>query len=89
MSKVWSCSYDLYLRFLSPPALVGYFIQIASAVLWDHTGCPLSGVERCPLLDGSKCIVLIERAIGGMEFVHCTEVAHLSESLLLEVSVYL
>ena len=25
----------------------------------------------------------------GMEFVHCTEVVHLSESPLLEVSLYL
>ena len=35
----------------------------------------LSRVERCPLL-------------GGMEFVHCTEVVRLSESPLLEVSMY-
>ena len=28
------------------------------------------------------------RAIGGMEFVRCTEVVRLLESLLLEVSLY-
>ena len=64
-----------------------YFVQIA--VPWGHTGCPLSGVERCPLLGGSKCTISIGRAIGGMEFVHCTEVVRLSESLLLEVSLYI
>ena len=53
-----------------------------------HAGCPLSGVERCPLLGGSKCTVSIGRAIGGMEFVRCTEVVRLSESPLLEVSLY-
>ena len=63
-----------------------YFVQIA--VLWGRAGCPLSGVERCPLLGGSKCTISMGRAIGGMEFVHCTEVVHLSESLLLEVSLY-
>ena len=50
-------------------------------------GCPLSGVERCPLLGGSKCTISIGRAIGGMEFVRCTEVVRLSESPLLEVSL--
>ena len=53
-----------------------------------HAGCPLSGVERCPLLGGSKCTISIGRAIGGMEFVRCTEVVRLSESPLLEVSLY-
>ena len=48
---------------------------------------PLSGVERCPLLGGSKCTISIGRAIGGMEFVRCTEVIRLSESPLLEVSL--
>ena len=64
----------------------GYFVQIA--VLWGHAGCPLSGVERCPLLGGFKCTISIGRTIGGMEFVRCTEVARLSESPLLEVSLY-
>ena len=32
--------------------------------------------------------ITIGRAIGGMEFVHCTEVVRLSESPLLEVSLY-
>ena len=31
--------------------------------------------------------ISIGRAIGGMEFVHCTEVVRLSESPLLEVSL--
>ena len=31
----------------------------------------------------------IGRAIGGMEFVHCTEVVRLSESPLLDVSLYI
>ena len=57
------------------------------AVLWGRAGCPLSGVERCPLLGGSKCTISMGRAIGGMEFVRCTEVVHLSESPLLEVSL--
>ena len=56
---------------------------------WGHTGCPLSGVERYPLLGGSKCTISIGRAIGGMEFVRCTEVIRLSESPLLEVSLYI
>ena len=62
-----------------------FFVQIA--VLWGHAGCPLSGVERCPLLKGSKRTISIGRAIGGMEFVRCIEVIHLSESPLLEVSL--
>ena len=53
-----------------------------------HAGCPLSGVERCPLLGGSKCTISIGRAIRGMEFVLCTEVVRLSESSLLEISLY-
>ena len=65
----------------------GYFVQ--TDVLWGHAGCPLSGVERCPLLGGSKCTISTGRAIGGMDFVRCTEVVCLSESLLLEVSLYL
>ena len=52
-----------------------------------HAGCPLSRVERCPLLGGSKCTISIGRAIGGMKFVRCTEVVCLSESPLLEVSL--
>ena len=64
----------------------GYFVQIA--VLWGYAGCPLSGVERGPLLGGSKCTISIGRAIGGIQFVHCTEIVRLSESLLLEVSLY-
>ena len=56
--------------------------------LLGHTGCQLSEVERCPLLGGSKCTISIGRAIGVMEFVRCTEVVRLSESLLLEVSLY-
>ena len=71
------------LRFWSPSAFGGYFVQIA--VLWGHAGCALSGVERGPLLGGSKCTISIGRAIGGMGFVRCTEV---SESPLLEVSLY-
>ena len=82
----FSYFYDFCLRFWSPSALGGYFVQIA--VLWGHTGCRLSGVERCPLLGGSKCTISMGRAIRGMEFVHCTEVVHLTGSLSLEVSLY-
>ena len=53
----------------------------------EATGCPLSGVERCPLLGGSKCTISIGRAIGSMDFIRCTEVVRLSESPLLEVSL--
>ena len=67
-------------------AFGGYFLQIA--VLWGRAGCPLSRVERCPLLGGSKCIICMGRAIEGMECVRCTEVVRLSESPLLEVSLY-
>ena len=74
MLAVWSLS-----------AFGGYFVQIA--VLRGYAGCPLSRVERCPLLGGSKCTVSIGRAIGGMEFVCSTEVVRLSESPLLEVSL--
>ena len=35
--------------------------------LWGHAGCPLSRVERCPLLGGFKCTISIGRAIGGHE----------------------
>ena len=64
------------------------FLEVIIAVLWGHAGCPLSEVERCPLLGGSKCTISIRRAIGGMEFVRCTEVVCFSESPLLEVSLY-
>ena len=58
-------SYDLYSRFWSLSAFGGYFVQ--TAVLWGHAGCPLSGVERWPLLGGSKCTISMERAIGGIK----------------------
>ena len=80
-------SYDLCLRFWSPSAFGGYFVQIA--VLYGYAGCVLSRVERCPLLEGSKCIISIGRVIGGMEFVCYTEVVRFSESPLLEVSLYM
>ena len=44
--------------------------------------------ERGLLLGGSKCTISIARAIGDMEFVHCTEVVRFSEHLLLEISLY-
>ena len=75
MLAVWSLS-----------AFGGYFVQ--SAVLWGHAGCLLSGVERCLLLGGSKCTIFVGGPTGGMEFVCCTEVVCLSESPLLEVSLY-
>ena len=59
------------------------------AVLWGRAGCLLSGVERCLLLGGSKCTISMGRAIGGMEFVRCTEVVRPLESPLLEVSLYI
>ena len=58
-------------------------------LLWGQAGCPLSGVERCPLLGGSECTICMGRAIGDTVFVRCTEVVRLSESPLLEVSLYL
>ena len=45
--------HNFYLRFRSLSALRGHFLQ--AAIIWGHAGCPLSGVERCPLLGGSKC----------------------------------
>ena len=63
------------------------FCTLIAVLSWGHAGCPLSRVERCPLLGGSKCTISIERAIEGMEFVRCTEVVRLSESPLLEVSL--
>ena len=47
------------------------------------------GVERCLVFGGSKCTISTGRAIGGMEFVRCTEVICLLESPLLEVSLYM
>ena len=46
-----------------------------------------SGVGRWPLLGGSKCTISMGRAIGGMEFVRCTEVVRSSECPLLEVYI--
>ena len=40
------------------------------------------------LVAGYIRTISIGRAIGGMEFVHCMEVVRLSESPLLEVSLY-
>ena len=53
-----------------------------------HGQCPLSGVERCPLLGGSKYTVSMVKSIGGIELVRCTEVVRFSEGPLLEVSLY-
>ena len=72
-------------RFWPLSAFRGYFVQIA--VLWGRAGCPLSGIERCPLLGDSECTISMGRAIGDTEFVRCTEVVRLSESPLLEVSL--
>ena len=54
-------------RFWPLSAFGGHFVQIA--VLWGRAGCPLSGVERCPLLGGSEYTISMGRAIGGTEFV--------------------
>ena len=51
--------------------------------------CPLSGVERCPLLGGCKCTIVIARSIGGTPFGRCLEVVRFSESTLLEVLLYI
>ena len=72
---IYACGFGL-----RPLLEVSYFVQIA--VLWGHDGCPLSRVERCPLLGGSKCTISIGRAVGCMEFVRCTEVVRLLESPL-------
>ena len=58
--------YFIYARgfsFFLCSALRGYFVQTAG-----HAGCPLSGVERCLLLGGSKFTISIGRAIRGMDF---------------------
>ena len=52
-NRVLDISHDFHLWFRSPSALRGHFLQ--AAIIWGHAGCPLSGVERCPLLGGSKC----------------------------------
>ena len=67
---ICACGFGLH------PLLEVYFVQIA--VLWGHAGCPLSRVERCPLLGGSKCTISIGKTIGSMEFVCCTEVVRLT-----------
>ena len=73
MSKGWCYSYDLCSQFWPLFAFGGYFVQIA--VRWGWAGCLLSGVERCPLLGGSKCTISMGRVIRGMEFVRCTEMS--------------
>ena len=50
--------------------------------------CLLFGVERCPLLGGSKCISSLVKSIGGKGAVCCREVVRFSEGLLLEVLLY-
>ena len=90
VSQYWSAtaqyaSTNSIERFRSPSALRGHLLQ--AAIVWGHAGCPLSGVEKCPLLRGSKCTISIGRAIRGMGFVRCTEVVHFLESPLLEVSL--
>ena len=42
----------------------------------------------CPLLGGSECTACMAGSISGTGFVRCTEVAHSSKSLLLELSLY-
>ena len=37
---------------------------------WGYSGCPLSGIEKCPVLRGSDCFRSTGRAIGE-GFVHC------------------
>ena len=54
-----------------------------------HASCPLSRVERCLLLGISKCTISIGRAIGGKEFVRCTEVVCLLESVIRGFTVVL
>ena len=62
------------------------FWRLDCCPLGGRAGCPLSGVERC---GGSKCTISMGRAIGGMEFVRCAVIFRLSESPLLEVSLYI
>ena len=47
--------------------------------------CLLFGVERCPLLGGSKCISSMVKSIGGKGAVRCREVVRFLEGPLLEV----
>ena len=76
-------SYDkFYARgFWSLSALGGDFVYVA--FLWGYSSFLLFRVERCPLLGDSKYYT----AIGGMGFVHCTEVVRLSEGGLVEFSL--
>ena len=72
MSKDCSYCHNFVLRFRCPPTLGGNLVQ--TTVLWGHAGCPLSKVERCPLLAGSKYTIPTGIAIGGTFFVRCTKV---------------
>ena len=60
-------------------AVLDFALENYFGVLWGHAGCPLFGVERCPLLGGSKYTISIGIAIGGMGFVRCTEIVHFSD----------
>ena len=87
MSKACFYCHDFRLRLRCPSALGGNFVQ--TTVLWWHALCPLSGVERCPLLGGSKCIIYMAKSIGGTGFVRCIEVVRSSECPLIEVLLYI
>ena len=76
---IYACSFGLRL-----------LLEVQIAVLWGHAGCPLSGVERCPLLGGSKCsYYFYGKSNRGHEICPLYRGFHLSESPLLEVSLYL
>ena len=51
--------------------------------------CPLSGIEKHPLLGGYLCISTIVISIRNTAFVRCREVVRFSEGPLLEVRLYI
>ena len=52
-------------------------------LVWEHAGCLLSGVERCPLFLGGFMCFFCRKISESMGFVHCTKVVCFSEGFAI------
>ena len=56
---------------------------------WEFEFCPLSGIEKRPLLGGCFSITTMLISIRNTELVRCREVVRFSEGPLSEARLYL
>ena len=56
---------------------------------WERESCPLSGIEKCPLLGGYASIKVMLDTIRNTTVVRCREAVLFSEDPLSEARLYI